>query len=95
MKRIVKIEVGQKLRSIGVTGRPTYVYVVDAIFRSNIDQREYARLVEAVDRTHTKTIVLATLLDPRHFQILVEPAAAPDTTRSQSEIRRTALGTAP
>jgi hypothetical protein len=95
MKRTVKIEAGQKFRSIGVTGRPTYVYVVEAIFRSTIDQRDYARLVEALDRTHTKTIALATLLDPRHFQPSAELPEGPDAPRSQAEIRRAALGTAP
>ena len=95
MKRIVKIEVGQKFRSIGVTGRPTYAYEVQAIFRSSIDQRDYARLVEILDRTRTKTIALATLLDPRHFQPLLEQADGQDTSRGHGEVRRTALGAAP
>ena len=67
MKRMSKVTVGQRFRSIGVTGKPTYAFEVQMTFRSSVDQREYARLVELADPTRTKTLALATLQDPRHF----------------------------
>ena len=67
MKRISKVAVGQRYRSIGVTGKPTYTFEVQTTFRSSVDQREYVRLVEVADPTRTKTLALATLQDPRHF----------------------------
>src|SRR5258708_14534967 len=67
MKRINKVQVGQRFRAIGVTGKPTYAYEVEAMFRSNIDEHDYARLVEIVHRTRTKTIAVATPMDPPDY----------------------------
>jgi hypothetical protein len=72
MKRLSKVAVGQRFRSIGVTGKPTYAFEVQMTFRSSVDQREYARLVEIADPTRTKTLALATLQDPRHF-VAIQP----------------------
>ena len=72
MKRLSKVAVGQRFRSIGVTGKPTYAFEVQMTFRSSVDQREYARLVEIADPTRTKTLALATLHDPRHF-VAIQP----------------------
>ncbi len=94
MKRISKVQTGQRFRSIGVTGRPTYAYEVQAIFRSNVDQHDYARLVEMVDRTRTKTICLSTLMDPRHFVPLPSEAASSASAAGEGEIGRAALGSA-
>lgn len=94
MKRVNKVQMGQRFRSIGVTGRPTYVYEVQAMFRSNVDQHDYARLVETVDRTRTKTICLATLMDPRHFVPLPADGASPAAVSAEGEIGRAALGSA-
>lgn len=71
MKRVTKVAVGQRFRSIGVTGKPTYAYEVQVTFRSSVDQRDYVRLVEIADPTRTKTLALATLQDPRHFVAIV------------------------
>src|SRR5260370_32043463 len=89
MKRISKVEVGQRFRAIGVTGKPTYAYEIQAIFRSNIDQHEYARLVEIVDRTPTKTIAVATLVHPRDYVPMPLDAApkSPPTGRRDGQIR--------
>ena len=94
MKRISKVQMGQRFRSIGVTGRPTYVYEVQAMFRSTVDQHDYARLVETVDRTRTKTICLATLMDPRHFMPLPADSAPSAAAAGEGEIGRAALGSA-
>ncbi len=94
MKRISKVQTGQRFRSIGVTGRPTYAYEVQAIFRSNVDQHDYARLVETVDRTRTKTICLATLMDPRHFVPLPSDSPSSASAAGESEIGRPVLGSA-
>ena len=67
MKRMSKIAVGQRFRSIGVTGKPTYTFEVQMTFHSSVDQREYARLVELDNPTRTKTLAVAALQDPRHF----------------------------
>jgi hypothetical protein len=67
MKRTNKIAVGQRFRSIGVTGKLTYAFEVQTTFRSSVDQRDYVRLVELSNPTRTKTLALATLYDPRHF----------------------------
>ncbi|HEV8028996.1 MAG TPA: hypothetical protein VGP50_16300 [Stellaceae bacterium] len=72
MKRITKVVVGQRFRSIGVTGKPTYAFEVQTTFRSSVDQREYVRLVEVADPTRTKTLALATITDPRHF-VAIQP----------------------
>jgi hypothetical protein len=70
MKRNSKIAVGQRFRSIGVTGKPTYAFEVQMTFRSSVDQREYARLVELDNPTRTKTLSVAALQDPRHFIVI-------------------------
>jgi hypothetical protein len=72
MKRMSKIAVGQRFRSIGVTGKPTYAFEVQMTFRSSVDQREYARLVELDNPTRTKTLAVAALQDPRHF-VVIQP----------------------
>lgn len=93
MKRISKATVGQRFRSIGVTGKPTYTYEVQVTFHSNVDQRDYARLVEIADRTRTKTLALAALLDPRHFVALPPDgeAQSAEATRSFGHAIRDAL----
>ena len=95
MKRITKVQVGQKFRAIGVTGKPTYTYQVQAMFRSNIDEHDYARLVEMIDQTRTKTIAVATLMDPRHFVPLPVdgPPSTPPTGLGEGEIGRAVLNT--
>jgi hypothetical protein len=72
MKRMSKIAVGQRFRSIGVTGKPTYAFEVQMTFRSSVDQREYAKLVQLDNPTRTKTLALAALQDPRHF-VAIQP----------------------
>ena len=93
MKRINKVQVGQKFRAIDVTGKPTYAYEVQAMFRSSIDQHEYARLVELVDRTRTKTIAVATLMDPRDYVPMPLESApkVPPTGLGEGEIGRAIL----
>ena len=94
MKRISKVQVGQRFRAIGVTGKPTYAYEVEAMFRSNIDEHEYARLVEIIDRTRTKTIAVATLMDPRDYVPLPldgAPKGPPPTGLGEGEIGRAVL----
>ncbi|HYM27766.1 MAG TPA: hypothetical protein VET66_06435 [Steroidobacteraceae bacterium] len=93
MKRISKVQVGQKFRAIGVTGKPTYTYEVQAMFRSNIDEHDYARLVEMIDQTRTKTTAVATLMDPRHFVPLPVdgPPPSPPTGLGEGEIGRAVL----
>jgi hypothetical protein len=93
MKRITKVHVGQRFRAIGVTGKPTYTYEVQAMFRSNIDEHDYARLVEIVDKTRTKTIAVSTLMDPRHFVPLPvdAPPQGPPTGLGEGEIGRAVL----
>lgn len=93
MKRISKVQVGQRFRAIGVTGKPTYTYEVQAMFRSNIDEHDYARLVEMIDQTRTKTIAVATLMDPRHFTLLPADGSPPSspTGLGEGEIGRAVL----
>jgi hypothetical protein len=68
MKQMAKVEVGQKFRSIGtVTGTPVFTYEVQALFRSRVDQVDYARLALVDDHTQLKSIATAVLLNPRHF----------------------------
>jgi hypothetical protein len=95
MKRIVKVEPGQKFRSIGVTGMTTYAYEVEAVFRSNIDQHDYARLVDLVDRTHTKTIALSTVLDLRHFLPMPQEPDGEATPRRRGDPRNAPVRAAP
>lgn len=67
MKRVAKIEVGQRFRSIGVTGKPTGTYEVQALFRSSVDRLDYARIVDLSDNRHTKVFAIAALVNRRHF----------------------------
>ncbi len=71
MRRFKNVEVGQRFRSIGViTGTPTSTYEVQSVFRSRIDQREYARLADIDDPTLTKSITVSTLLNARQFSLV-------------------------
>ena len=67
MKHLAKIEVGQRFRSVGVTGKITGSYEIQALFRSGIDRRDYARIVDVSDRSHTKVFALGALIDRRNF----------------------------
>jgi hypothetical protein len=67
MKCVATIEIGQRFRSIGVTGKLTGAYEVQALFRSSIDRLDYARIVDLSDRSCTKVFGLGTLVDPRNF----------------------------
>lgn len=67
MKQIAKVEIGQRFQSIGLTGKPTGAYEVQALFRSRVDRLDYARIVDLSDSTHTKVFAVAALVNPRHF----------------------------
>jgi hypothetical protein len=68
MSRIRKVEVGQRFQSIGaVTGAPTSTYEVQVLFRSHVDNIDYARLVLVNDPTAIKSIAASTLLNPHQF----------------------------
>ncbi|HEX6840505.1 MAG TPA: hypothetical protein VF113_03215 [Stellaceae bacterium] len=67
MKHSATIEIGQRFRSIGVTGKPTGAYEVQALFRSQVDRLDYARIVDLSDSSHTKVFAIAALANPRHF----------------------------
>jgi len=67
MKCFSKIEVGQRFSSVGLTGKITGSYEVKELFRSTIDRRDYARIVDISDPSHTKVFALAALVDPRNF----------------------------
>jgi hypothetical protein len=68
MRRLRKVEIGQRFQSIGaITGAPASIYEVRSLFRSRIDQLEYVRLAAIDDPTAIKSIALATLLNPRQF----------------------------
>lgn len=67
MKHSATIEIGQRFRSIGVTGKQTGAYEVQAIFRSQVDRLDYARIVDLSDSSHTKVFAIAALANPRHF----------------------------
>jgi len=67
MKRVPKIEIGQRFRSLGVTGKVTGFYEVQALFRSSIDRLDYARVVDVGDPTRTKVFGVGALVSPRHF----------------------------
>jgi hypothetical protein len=67
MKRVAKIEVGQRFRSVGLTGKMTGSYEVQELFRSSIDRRDYVRIVDVSDRRRTKVFALGALVDPRNF----------------------------
>jgi hypothetical protein len=68
MKRVMQVEVGQRFQSIGtITGTPAFTYEVQAVFISSVDQVRYARLVSVDDRTQTKSVASAILLNRRHF----------------------------
>ena len=67
MKRVAKIEIGQRFHSIGVAGKVIGLYEVQALFRSSIDRHDYARIVDVSDRSRTKVFALGALVDPRNF----------------------------
>jgi hypothetical protein len=68
MRRLRKVEIGQRFQSIGaITRAPASTYQVQSLFRSQIDQLEYARLAAIDDPTIIKSIGLSTLLNPRQF----------------------------
>jgi len=68
MRRLRKVEIGQRLQSIGaITGAPASTYEVQSFFLSRIDQLEYVRLAAIIDPTVIKSIALSTLLNPRQF----------------------------
>jgi hypothetical protein len=73
MKHSAKIEIGQRFRSIGVTGKPTGAYEVQALFRSRVDRLDYARIVDLSDSSHTKVYAIAALANPRHFLPMAPP----------------------
>ncbi len=75
MKQNEKIEIGQRFRSIGVTGKPTGAYEVQALFRSRVDRLDYARIVDLNDSSNTKVFAIGALANPRHFQPLPPPGA--------------------
>ena len=75
MKRAMQVEVGQRFQSIGtITGAPAFTYEVQAVFVSNVDQVQYARLVSVDDRTQMKSVASAILLNRRHFIPVVNAA---------------------
>jgi hypothetical protein len=67
MKRVAKVEIGQRFRSLGVTGKVTGFYEVQALFRSSVDRLEYARVVDVSDRSNTKVFGVGALVSQRHF----------------------------
>jgi hypothetical protein len=81
MKRVTRIEVGQRFQSIGtITGAPAFTYEVQAVFTSKVDRLLYARLVAVDDKTLTKSVVSAILYNPRHF-IPVAAVGSPGESR--------------
>ena len=75
MKRTEKIEIGQRFQSIGtITGNPAFTYEVRALFRSKVDDVDYARLVQIGEPTQQKSISAAMLRNPRHFVPVAPPA---------------------
>jgi hypothetical protein len=75
MKRMEKIEIGQRFQSIGtVTRAPAFTYEVKALFRSKVDDVDYARLVQIGEPTQQKSISAAMLRNPRHFVPVASPA---------------------
>jgi hypothetical protein len=78
MKRFAKIEIGQQFRSVGLTGKMTGAYEGQALFRSSIDRREYARIVDVSDRRRTKVFALGALVDPRSFLPMASSEDRPD-----------------
>jgi hypothetical protein len=78
MKRMEKIEIGQRFQSIGtVTRSPAYTYEVTALFRSKVDDVDYARLVQIGEPTQQKSISAAMLHNPRHFVPVTATDASP------------------
>jgi hypothetical protein len=67
MKRATKVEIGQRFRSLGVTGQVTGFCEVQSLFRSSIDRLDYARVVDVSDRSRTKVFGIAALTSPHHF----------------------------
>jgi len=68
MKEVPQIEVGQRFQSIGtITGAPAFIYEVQAVFTSKVDQLPYVRLVAIDDKTQMKSVASSILLNRRHF----------------------------
>lgn len=68
MKQVAVVEIGQRFQSIGTLSRaPIYTYEVRDVFRSRVDQVEYARLVLVDDRTYQKSVATTALLSRRLF----------------------------
>jgi hypothetical protein len=71
LRKCKKVEVGQRFQSIGaITGVPAAIYEVRSLFRSRIDQVEYARLAVVDDPTAIKSIAIAALLNPAQFSAM-------------------------
>lgn len=80
MKQRMKVEVGQRYRSVGtVTGTLVFTYRVAELFFSKVDKVEYARLEQTDEPSRTKSIAAHALLNTRHF-IPVADDTTDDTT---------------
>ena len=68
MRRLKTVEIGNRFQSIGaVTGAPTRMWEVRKLFRSRVDELDYAQLACVEEPTLMKSIGVAVLLDPKHF----------------------------
>jgi hypothetical protein len=68
MRQAAVVAIGQRFQSIGTLSRaPIYIYEVQDVFRSRVDQLEYARLALIDDRTYQKSVATAALLNRRLF----------------------------
>lgn len=80
MKQLPQVEVGQRFQSIGtITGAPAFVYEVQAVFTSKVDQVPYVRLAAIDDKTQLKSVASSILLDRRHFVPVDGPPASKST----------------
>ncbi len=68
MKKTLKVEIGQHYQSVGaVTKAAAFTYRVDNLFRSKIDNVEYAQLVQIGDPSRRKSVASSALLNARQF----------------------------
>ena len=68
MKKLLKVEIGQHYQSVGaVTKAAAFTYRVDNLFRSKIDNVEYAQLVQIGDPSRRKSVASSALLNARQF----------------------------